>query len=1559
MKQFYAILLTASLTLISQFGLSQQLPIQLELTTNDSLTVPNGLVDVEVRVSDFENILATQFVITWDSLVLEITDIPYISPDLSGLSLSSFALPEQTDAGTKGQLAHAWLPLDAAAKSLPDDHHLFTMRFKAIGPACSLTSFGFLEIQNIKTIEILNADFEDIGAEINEQSILVTGPGCDGFIETVACNDFINVSLSPWGLTEITADMILEGGPYDYSVMQVDPPTLDCENIGVPVVVTVTNTNNGVSCWGEVLVEDRVPPVVVLEQQLIVSLSPSNSANPFTATVFVEDLDEGSYDACSDELVFSPTQFDFDCSQVGPQDLVVTVTDEYGNVNSAFTTVIVEIQESVQLSCPLNVVVACETDIEDEDIINNVLGAATSASQCTPIYEDFYGYDQNNDGDRADEYTLNGVTITEEYYACGYGTILRVWRVPGAANSCQQIIGLENTGSTFDGSTMIDWPYSLDAITSVQDNDGRNCAVACGPDQPSNIELIYDQDGNPIGANITSDCSVALCEEPFWEESGCSFIGWGYEEEVTDLGNGVKNVVKTYSVIDACSFDEQTGEGKWSWTVNATIDTGIPDEVTLALSDVSGAKGETVCLPLRVFNFQNIESIQASVNWDPNVAQFNSIGGFGLPGLGNGSFGINSVDEGKLSFVWFDDTTNSPATLQDGSSLFELCFNVVGDQGESTLVEVSNEPTRIEITSEARVIPYATITGSLIVGESNCDNDFTPPVPYCVNLSTALLDDGEVELWAIDFDAGSFDNCSASEDLRFTFSDVNPDNDPDFVGSSSSRTYTTQDLTGSVTIVEVPVYVWDESDNKDFCLVQLTLMDDPSNDNIVEFSFEDYYGAKDNVLCTELKVDNFTEVEAVQATITWDTNILNYTGVSNAILPNFSTAANVNEGNVENGILPFIWFDNSVSNPVSFADGATLFEVCFELVGEEGDVSPLELVDSPTLIQVSSTGVGARPYIVHPGSVTILDGTCAFDESDIQWPASELSVFVDGVNSSNISDLMSPNALVNIEGIDSTDVFPEVMLEEFCQNLIGVSWTDSVFEEGNDQFRIVRVWVLLDWFTAQQYSFTQVIRNYAEGGLICDFLPNSAPLGDCASGHTLDDDIEWPDDVNISDHRITPDELFNVLGVDFDDTRPIFTSNENLYTLTYVDFLGTLSQTELQIEREWILVRNGIVGQSWSYIQNIYVDLTDFGKLVTVQTDTYRPVPDVVLNSSATTNLEGIAYTEDDVNPVRLDESHNGLNIRDMMLLWSQVVGNIQFESMELLAADVNLDATVSTIDIIEMERIILDYDSPWSTEWLFLDETDQSTAGVAPKGHYIAYKPGDIDDSADLGVALGGYMSETLFIEDRLLNAGEIYEIPMYISGNIEAMATELHLLFDKDKVEIKNVTSEQSFDEVSYNIINGDRLSMVTKNEDLSGQVIDSINAFITLEIEALENGTLKNVFGISDTRESFILDNSFELILIEDLFENEITTSTEDLLLSDSYKVYPNPVMDFITVECNICAEGAYIFELYSMDGRKLIAEPNATRVDLSNLQSGLYNYLIRNSEGVQPGKIIKVQ
>ena len=50
--------------------------------------------------------------------------------------------------------------------------------------------------------------------------------------------------------------------------------------------------------------------------------------------------------------------------------------------------------------------------------------------------------------------------------------------------------------------------------------------------------------------------------------------------------------------------------------------------------------------------------------------------------------------------------------------------------------------------------------------------DKKAPTPYCVSLSSAIMDDGTVELWAKDFDRGSFDNCTPQEDLLYTFNEM-------------------------------------------------------------------------------------------------------------------------------------------------------------------------------------------------------------------------------------------------------------------------------------------------------------------------------------------------------------------------------------------------------------------------------------------------------------------------------------------------------------------------------------------------------------------------------------------------------------------------------------------------------------------------------------------------------------------------------------------------------------------------------------------------------------------
>ena len=118
---------------------------------------------------------------------------------------------------------------------------------------------------------------------------------------------------------------------------------------------------------------------------------------------------------------------------------------------------------------------------------------------------------------------------------------------------------------------------------------------------------------------------------------------------------------------------------------------------------------------------------------------------------------------------------------------------------------------------------------------TTCDYEFMvvdkkAPTPYCVSLSTAVMDmspDGNpgVELWAVDFNVGSFDNCTDQEYLRYTFTDVAPQDDPLYDPSqrSSYKTFTCDDVANSP--VEVQMYVWDEKDNSDFCTVLLTVVD--------------------------------------------------------------------------------------------------------------------------------------------------------------------------------------------------------------------------------------------------------------------------------------------------------------------------------------------------------------------------------------------------------------------------------------------------------------------------------------------------------------------------------------------------------------------------------------------------------------------------------------------------------------------------------------------------------------------------------------------------------------
>lgn len=110
--------------------------------------------------------------------------------------------------------------------------------------------------------------------------------------------------------------------------------------------------------------------------------------------------------------------------------------------------------------------------------------------------------------------------------------------------------------------------------------------------------------------------------------------------------------------------------------------------------------GETMCIEVSVSNFTDIVAMQMSFHWDPTVLQFNNVGAFNLPFLGNFSFGQGFVNQGDLLLSWYDGGGNSQS-VPDGTMIFEMCFTVIGQPGDNTAITIDGDPTPIEVVSAA------------------------------------------------------------------------------------------------------------------------------------------------------------------------------------------------------------------------------------------------------------------------------------------------------------------------------------------------------------------------------------------------------------------------------------------------------------------------------------------------------------------------------------------------------------------------------------------------------------------------------------------------------------------------------------------------------------------------------------------------------------------------------------------------------------------------------------------------------------------------------------------
>ena len=117
--------------------------------------------------------------------------------------------------------------------------------------------------------------------------------------------------------------------------LAASPTGFDCSNIGPNnVTLTVTGSNGMVSsCIAIVTVIDTTPPTAICKN---ITVDLTNG----TASITAAQIDGGSSASCgSVTLSASPTSFN--CSNIGANNVTLTVTDGYGNVSTCNAVVTV------------------------------------------------------------------------------------------------------------------------------------------------------------------------------------------------------------------------------------------------------------------------------------------------------------------------------------------------------------------------------------------------------------------------------------------------------------------------------------------------------------------------------------------------------------------------------------------------------------------------------------------------------------------------------------------------------------------------------------------------------------------------------------------------------------------------------------------------------------------------------------------------------------------------------------------------------------------------------------------------------------------------------------------------------------------------------------------------------------------------------------------------------------------------------------------------------------------------------------------------------------------
>ncbi|MDX1685022.1 MAG: T9SS type A sorting domain-containing protein [Saprospiraceae bacterium] len=535
----------------------------------------------------------------------------------------------------------------------------------------------------------------------------------------------------------------------------------------------------------------------------------------------------------------------------------------------------------------------------------------------------------------------------------------------------------------------------------------------------------------------------------------------------------------------------------------------------------------------------------------------------------------------------------------------------------------------------------------------------------------------------------------------------------------------------------------------------------------------------------------------------------------------------------------------------------------------------------------------------------------------------------------------SDNIFMNGTTIPDPQITGQPITHNSCSD-ISSNFHDQVFTLADEPCyslkRIVRKWTVLDWCSGNEETITQEIHVECSSDTIDPVVvcQNRVVVTLDNTGHyeLTPDDIDEGSYDNCGIARYSFDESgqLDVIRFDTSDANSVITVK-----LFVTDHAGNQNECWTLVEvRSNINITGNLGGRYFNY----KLEPLNFNLPLQYEVYDRNLEKQVALECKLPANPDDLSFNlcVDDSNyvaPFTLHLEHfdnnprDGLSTLDYILLIKMLINPDQHTVFHQIAADINNSESITVSDAAELRAIILGAKNLERDPWEFyVADTTQilpiQAVDIDQLPYYdadiVPVKIGELSDR-DLTGRLDGKnqtrspQNVTMYLHDKALKAGEIYDSWIHIDKPVTAIGLQFSQKFNKADLEIVEVGAP---DLVSGENWAGyeDEWRYVYVEPALDETRLEG--AWLKVTYKAKSSGMLSEFLSGDDLPLDLLLIDS-DLSEVKINLEVRQVTSTDDGTSSELVTVSPNPFTEQVKITIGNISTRQARFEIYTLNGQ----------------------------------------